>query len=487
MASRLFVASLVLSLSAATTVQAEPESTPHPRCEVLMTHNTQRAEQISNVLYLNRCIGGCDVTVVSTVSDAPNFKSTIPYEYGDQAEGTVLHLPEHTVTDQMWNDTVACVRERMRPYNIVVTDQDPGASVPHHMSLLTNQGADIGYDSPGLGGISQLSYDCSPIDNVISFIFGSLYNNATELCETIAHEAGHAYGLEHIWDCEDLMTYRTDCSYKYFRNEGMRCAQLSGSEQPCMTIPGVGTWCAEQCMCTGNVQNTHLKLISAFGAGEGAFPPTVELISPTADATVASDFRVYATASDNRGVTRVELWINGWKWATKEAPATQFNFSSPGNLPDGYLDIDVVAYNDLETAGTASVTVLKGSPCSNADTCLDGQACTDGRCAWPAPATAFGELCERDQDCLEGTCQSYEGEQRCTESCYPSVADQCSAWEDSECVGTGTNGLCWPASGGGGGGCCSVDETTGVPWLIALFTAVILLAGGPKRRRRRDV
>ena len=471
----ILTAILATSLLSTTSAQAEKVPFNGPRCEVVWTHNTNKAGEIGNVLFVNRCVGGCSVTVASTVSDSRSDRSTIPYEHGGHSEGTVLDLPQWTVPDATWTEVIACAQEVMRPYDITVTDVDPGSSVAHHESLLTTEGSEIGLTDAGIGGISQISYGCDPLDNVISFVFGSSWGNDTDrLCSTIVHEAGHAFGLEHVYPCRDPMTYLDGCGTKYFRDEALSCAKLGTSV----------FWEESECLCTPGNQNTHRKLVGVFGAGAGAIPPTITILGPADGDTVTSEYRIYADADDARGVSKIEFYINGYLWHEEPGndSVAQYTLRTPANLPDGYHDIEVIAYNDLQIAGNATITVLQGAPCSNADACLDGQNCTDGRCAWPIPVADLGDECEREQDCISGICREYDGERRCSEECYPNVADQC-VGDELECVASGATGICWPTDTGGGG-CCSVEGTSPISYAnVGLFLAVLLMLS--RRRRRR--
>src|SRR5690606_15185804 len=144
---------------------------------------------------------------------------------------------------------------------------------------------DIGITSSTGGqllGISQL--DCAGgIDNVISFALAKesrlLAANSSDyvrdVCKTIVHEAGHAYGLEHEYQwlddqssaCADPMSYDTvtcNPSPAYFRNRIAGC----GGDEPMM------------CVCSQST-NSHQKLDALFGPGTPTVPPpTVAFVTP---------------------------------------------------------------------------------------------------------------------------------------------------------------------------------------------------------------
>ena len=416
------------------------------------------------IMYLNRCVGGCVIS--PGINDSGGNTSSMVSED--------VTLSEFAHGDTVWNEVVDCVKEVMRPYDIEVVTEDPGSTVNHLESMVAGTSDEAGMEN-GVMGVSPVAWDCLPLNRTISFTFANLHaaNDPREICETITHEAGHTLGLSHEMACDELMLYVTGrtCGPKFFRDEAYTCGEAV----------------ADDCICGGQQQNAHVKLLAGCGAGAGAHPPEVAVVSPADGETVDPEFRVYATAADDRGIRRVELVINGWIWSELEGhswdnPNDTYTLRTPDNLPNGYLDVEVIAYNDLEVASTAAMTLLMGSPCTSPDGCAGGQLCEDGRCFWPPAAAVIGDECERIQDCIEGDCLAYDGEKRCSESCYPSVVGQCG--EGLECVASGVTGICWPESGGGGG-CCSVDGVTPLSYTnLGLFLAVLLMLSRRRRRRR---
>jgi hypothetical protein len=136
-------------------------------------------------------------------------------------------------------------------------------------------------------------------------------------------------------------------------------------------------------------------------------------------------------------------------------------FIAPGELPDGVIDVEVRAYNDLESVATQSVRVTKGAPCTTADSCLDGQSCDgDGRCVYPTPVAELGDACVRNQECTTLLCATDGTDRLCTQTCFTGVNDTCP--EGFTCLDDGTHmstGVCWPAPPEEGG-CCSVASSS---------------------------
>jgi hypothetical protein len=425
-------------------VEATPEELGHQ----------PKGAEISKILYLNRCVGGC--TVTSGQNDARENSSTL-------VDGTTF-FSEFAWGDETWNEVVACLEEIFLPYDVEITQEDPSPAF-HHEALIAGSTAELGM--PGVLGVGLISCG-GALNNQISFTMANSHGDAARyICETAAQEMAHVFGLDHEFDCHDPLTYLPSCGDKYFRDASFSC----GRNQ------------VEPCFCGGGVQNSHRKLLGVFGPGPGAVPPTAEIQLPDDGATVQNEFSVYALGTDVRGNKRAELRVNGYKWQELDAPdlyelESQYRFTAPAQLPDGYQNLEVRIYNDLEVSTNASIQVLKGSPCTSADTCLDGQSCNDGACAWPAATGELGEACERNQDCISDLCPSNGGESLCSQSCTPGVTGSCPM--DYECIAAGGSGVCWPA--GGGGGCCSLGgQRTG--WVqLVLFAAVVLLVSTRRRR-----
>jgi MYXO-CTERM domain-containing protein len=375
-----------------------------------------------------------------------------------------------------------CLREVYRPYDIEVTDIDPGEEVPHHEAVAAGSGSDLLIEDDRILG--RAPGGCDPLDNQISFSFLNAHTGGPvfEMCATVAQESAHSFGIpDHVWDCTDPMTYRVNCGQKFFRNKQMPCGAFDLEDPPCV--------------CGVDSVNTHAQLLAVFGPGQDPFPPTVEIVSPTEGGELGEVVSVQF--DDARGVYRAELWINGWRWDSwvqdavlNGPPPTSHEFDIPGGLPDGTLDIEVIVYNDLAAEASASVTAQKGDACQSADTCAEGQMCEDGRCFWEQPSQAFGESCEFDQQCIgepdpySGSCvQDTEGRTMCTRSCFAGVNDDCPT--GFACLAAdGEEGVCWFDEPEDGGGCCSTGGGDGGRLYGSLALGAMLGAIVLRRRRR---
>jgi hypothetical protein len=424
------------------------------------------AADIAKIIFLNRCTGGC------TFEKGPASSSMLNVTIlGGGPVGSMYTVPEFGYGDALWDEIVACVQETYAPYDVVVTDVDPGTTTPHHEAVVGGYADAIGYDPQQVGGVGPLYGDCSLHDNTVSFTFpNSFPADARIICAVIAQETGHGFGIEHSLNCADPMTYLPSCGLQYFRNEIMPC----------------GEYAVRQCMCGGGQQNVHSEMFGVFGPNPTPLPsPEVSLAVPQPGAIVTSGFTIGLGATSRRGVGKIELWFNGWLWATEETDTeeTTWILNAPTGLPDGVIDLEVRVYNDLETVyGTRTVTVSKGAGCTSADSCLNGQRCDAGRCLWDPPVGALGDDCDYAEYCTSLRCEAGQ----CTQPCFVNVQGECPV--DFECVPpdeAGTTGFCLELGGEDGGGCCSTGGSTPGALAAQLALVGIVLGGALRRRRRR--
>jgi hypothetical protein len=436
------------------------------------------AAKVSSIIYLRRCEGGC--TISSGNNDARNSTSSIP--------STPATLTEFAGSDADWGQVVQCMREVYSPYNVTVTDVKP-TSGSFHEAVIAGRAPEVKtMDAPnGLSdrilGIAPLAADCSAIDNVISFTFANGHDDSADrllnICWTAAQESAHAFGLDHEFSfsgnrsaCNDPMTYRVDCGgQKFFRNEVASCGEDT----------------SRPCRC-GGTQNSHLKLLSVFGAGTPITGvPAVSLIEPAAGASVLGA-SVAVSAGAKRGVARVDLLFNGFKWA--DAPGAVFRAQGqpnpstyglliPAALPNSIVDVKAIAYDDLGASGESLViTVTRGAACTSASTCALGQKCEAGKCFWDPPVGEIGDSCTYPQFCKSTLCTGTATQQICTQNCIPNTADSCPS--GLSCVAqTANQGVCFFEDSGG---CCSTSDST-TWWAHAGIAALVL--GVATRRRRR--
>ena len=439
---------------------------------------------VGNIIYMERCKNGC--VLHKGVDDSRTLTSMIVSGPGtDFPMGEFQNSLGQTgaAADAEWNALVKCVKEVYSPYNVVITDQKPTNS-SYQAVVVAGLDEDIGVS--GAGGIANVH--CQPLDNGVSFVFangygGSAARRTETLCGVVAQETAHNYGLAHEYKfvdgrsaCTDPMTYRSDCGgQQFFRNEQAFC----------------GGFVQENCNCGGTIQNSHIALLGVFGPGTPiTAPPTVSYVSPAAGSQVMTGSTIIATAKAQRGIHRMELWLNGYKWnevkgvawGANGQPEASYPITIPPGVPDGVIDIVVKAKDDIDvTTATPPVTVMKGAPCTSADSCLVGQKCEAGKCFWEPPTGNFGDECSYPQFCTNGFCEGTAEVKICTQECVVGVADACPD-EGYECIQSSSQkGVCFPKGLGEEGNCLGCSASSGgPPVLLAAFGLAFVL-----RRRRR--
>ena len=468
-------------------------------------------DTVSPYIYLNRCTGGCTVTGTggggANDATAEPIVSSIPasgtYTVGEFATvngqcsvttsmacngpgicpGTETCVVTGPVADAEWAQVVQCVKEVYSPFAVTVTDQRPSVD-SFTEAVVAGQPDDLGLGTDFLG-VSPSA--CTPHNNLPVFAFANHHpamDRVNNICWTAAQETAHAFGLDHEYSfvtafpenqnsaCMDPMTYRIDCGgEKFFRN----------------ALANDGRYSTSDYSCSFSQQNSHQQLLTVLGAGTPiTAPPTIVITYPTTDAV---PHEVVSTASAQRGIFAVELWLNGFKWDSVPAapfgPEGQGSASYtnpwPNGVPNGYIDIVTKAYDDIGVeTDSATVTVLQGAPCQDASTdCAVGQMCANGRCFWNPPTGELGDACTYPQQCMSDVCQGGAGDEKCTTQCDPTKDNVCPSGYD--CVeASSTVGYCFVAAPGG---CCSAAHG-GDGWVPAGLAVVVFGFVGRRRRLR---
>ena len=307
------------------------------------TASTELARAAGTILYMNRSGG----TFTPGNEDARSNRSSII----EQTSSVDPWNPG----DATWNTVMTCVRAQFAPFDIDVTDVDPGTA-PHVESVVAGSPGDIGLPN-NVGGVSPFTVNCSIISNPIVFTFAAALPNDPQLvCEIVAQEVSHSFGLDHEFLCEDPMTYLTDCGAKTFQNVSSACGEYDA--RPCR-IEG-------QFDCGTETQNSYAMLAARVGLREGGVvPPALSILQPLDGATVGPGFMVMADASDDGGVVEVEMRIDGTPVATSST--APFEFAAPLDLELGPHVIELVA-----TDGTSETTQSIAVQLSGGDSDGDG-------------------------------------------------------------------------------------------------------------------
>ena len=487
---------VVVALCGLAAAEPRPMVLDHPA--VVAKSNDPLA---SPYIFVNRCVGGCTIRGAG-IDDAAARTSTLPCSGGPNCSGgacscqssgtgtfTIGEFQSSTgqtgaAADAEWAAIMLCLKEVYSPYAVEVSDVRPSA-VLYDEEVIAGHARDIGWLDSQVGGIAPgPGPGCAPENNIMSFTFANEIassNRPQVLCAIAAQESAHAYGADHEFEfvadkssaCTDPMSYRGDCGgQRFYRNQPAAC----------------GEFAPRQCKC-GGTQNSHALILKVFGPQTPITrPPHVELVLPTPGAIVGAGAIVQATAGAQRGIARLELWLNNYKWAevkgaqfgaTGQLDPSSYALSFPPGVPDSVIDIVVKAYDDINIeTDSATLTVTKGAPCATAATCATGQLCDAGKCYWAPPTGQLGDACTFPQFCTSGVCSGTADKQICTQACLVGVTDSCPLGYD--CLPTDSvNGVCFPA-GAANAGCCSA---AGSGWIHGGLSIVVV--GLVMRRRRR--
>lgn len=308
-----------------------------------------------HILFLNRCEGGETITPGgggSTANQSSILSGTVnfpPFPYGDSA----------------WNQVVSEAREIFSPFNITVTDVDPG-NTPHDEAIVCGSGSLAGFG--GAGGVAP--FTCGVINNPITFTFPeSIGNNPRVLAEVVGQEAAHAWGLDHEMLCEDPMTYLSGCGQKTFQDQDVPCGEFQN----------------RACSCGGPTQNSYQHILNTFGS---AIPDTQ---SPTAAITYPGDgdtfapgdnFDIEVSVNDDVLVTLVTLFVDGTSEAADESEP--FGPWPVSGIPEGtytfHIEAEDPAGNVTESAPVTIHVTPNGTPPPSGDDDggNDGGGASDG-------------------------------------------------------------------------------------------------------------
>ncbi|MFT3692336.1 MAG: Ig-like domain-containing protein [Kofleriaceae bacterium] len=387
---------------------------------------------VSHIIYLNRCTGGCQLKGSNVANNSTTNTTTI------FSSGTKT-VSAYSGTDAQWAQILSCVKATYAPFNVTITDQRP-TSGDYHMAIVAGHAADVG-EGTGVLGVSP--FDCGNyIPNSISFSFANEEpTNIVDICWTVSQETAHSWGLDHKYDKLDPMTYLDNGNVtKVFQNQAGKCGEYS----------------ARQCSCdynndSGGSMNSYAEILATFGSGTpDTAPPTVSITSPTNNSQIQPGFTASVTASDDVGVTMVELRVDNNLVGTKTV--SPYSFTGPSTLQPGAHHIEATAYDAAGNTAKSAVDVKYGETCT--DTCSDStQVCDNGVCV-PGPDSSggLGAPCTDNADCTSGSCgDDGAGHQYCVTTCDPANNTCPSGFG---CLSAGNSGVCWPgADNGGGGGC----------------------------------
>jgi uncharacterized protein (TIGR03382 family) len=128
------------------------------------------------------------------------------------------------IDDETWDETVACMNELYARFDVTITDRDPG-DVPHIEAVFGGHPGDVGLPS-NVAGVSPFTTDCGVIENSVVFTFTDVLPDDPRLmCEVMAQEIAHSFGLDHELLAEDPMTYLDYPGERSFQDQLASCGE----------------------------------------------------------------------------------------------------------------------------------------------------------------------------------------------------------------------------------------------------------------------
>ncbi len=172
---------------------------------------SQRAQ--TRIIYLNRSGAtlrpGLNNSSLQTSSIVEAMTKITPWE----------------IDDSDWAETVDCMTDLFSRFDVTITDKDPGMA-DHLEAVFGGHPSDVGLPD-NVAGISPFTTDCSIIENSVVFTFTDVLPDDPRLmCEVMAQEIAHSYGLDHQMLANDPMSYLEYDGDREFQDEDAFCGEF---------------------------------------------------------------------------------------------------------------------------------------------------------------------------------------------------------------------------------------------------------------------
>lgn len=153
--------------------------------------------------------------------------------------------PAWTVTPGAWQTLLDCVKQKFAPFNVQVTDVDPGNAA--HFEIAFVHDGFLGFAAPAVA-----PFKCDMVPNGIGFVVQSYADaNPANACALAVYNVANMLGIEPVAACPDAMSFDVaSCPSAPFSNTPLPC----------------GTNAPANCMCGGGTtQTSFAKMLAAAG------------------------------------------------------------------------------------------------------------------------------------------------------------------------------------------------------------------------------
>lgn len=228
---------------------------------------------------------------------------------------TTRNFPAWSVSAADWNTVVSSLQEMYAPFGTTVSDQPPPAGTRFIMAMFGGTAGDAlpadQVPPPDQGvilGVSPFTPDCGIIEDSIVFTFAEsavqVGETPRQIAEIAAQEIAHSFGLDHILNASDPMTYLDYTGNRSFKAGAMSCGEYSARQ--C----GLVQYGYPSCRATQDDVALMIERTGTGGTPGDTIAPTLSITAPQNNALVPPTFNVYVDAADNTAVNTVELYVD---------------------------------------------------------------------------------------------------------------------------------------------------------------------------------